>query len=99
LPSQYDVLLLAAAGRHTIQISLTMGGPWFTRTLSSNVATRVELEAGKIYIARSEVQGRVASVWIEEELSGAMVGEKIVALALPVTLPSTTVVVVPSGKK
>jgi hypothetical protein len=93
MPSEYDVPLLVAAGRHTVQLSLSMGD------FSSNVATRIELEAGKIYVARSEVRDRVASVWIEDELSGAMVGDKIVALALPITRAPTTVVIVPSRGK
>jgi hypothetical protein len=72
-PFTWDTPLLVSAGPHAIRIARSHG------SMEGSVSMQVALESGKSYAIRSEGRDRgyQASIWIEEQESGAIVGDKV----------------------
>ena len=86
-----DTPLLVAPGHHTIQIAVD------TSIGSAELGVSVELEAGKSYGVRTQVEGQAATLWIEDRITRTPASHPA-SLALIAAPRNTTVIVVPRAK-
>lgn len=62
----HDETFLVKPGTHYLRIFLRRHDTWRNNSFYAQTEQFVELEAGKIYIARGELKGREATLWLDE---------------------------------
>lgn len=70
--NDYDKSLLVTQGNHAVEIGFNRAAAW------GNIAVQVELEAGKVYVARCNGGTFRAACWIEEAATKAHVTDKLI---------------------
>jgi hypothetical protein len=61
-----DTVLLVKPGTHYIRMILTRKDVWRPRSFLACADQFIELEAGKLYVARGELKGREANLWLDQ---------------------------------
>ena len=61
-----DKILLVPPGTHYVRMILARNDFWRSRSSHACIEQFIELEAGKVYVARGELKGREANLWLDQ---------------------------------